>query len=664
MHKAKELIIKYAKSTVMKTAYVAISLNLIIELLARFTVTPIGGLIFMIEEPIVFFYNSLIIYSTLIPLILFKRRIFYISLVGSLWIVLGGANGYILTTRMTPFTVKDLANLEDGITLVTNYMDVTTIILLVALVLLIIGFFVVLFIKAPKHKSGIEWKKSIITTACSIVLTFGTTSLLINVGIVDTFFGNLAYAYRDFGVPYCFINTWLNTGIAKPVSYNSADDVISLIDASHLNEEGIVEREIKDIDENNPNILFLQLESFIDPLLVEGLTYSQDPIPFFRSLMEEYSSGKLIVPACGAGTANTEFEVMTGLSVKFFGPGEYPYKSILRTDTIENLAYNLGDIGYSTHTVHNHRAIFYNRDEVFANMGYDSFTALEYMSNVPKTPTNWAKDMILKDEILNIMEKTEERDYIYTISVQGHGSYPTEERLTRPSIEVTDAPTEEDKWKYEYYVNQLYEMDLVVKELVEELENYDEEVILVLYGDHIPAIDLTEEMYADGDLYGTQYVIWSNFDLPREEKTLAAYELASEVLDQVSLEVGTIFNYHNESELEDEAFYEGLNMLAYDMLYGNKYIYGETNPYEPSDMSFGVDEIIIEEIVTIGGNFFIKGQNFTEFSKITLDGEELNTIFLGENIIGLREDVDEDDVGKMKVSQVDRSSNEIISTTE
>ncbi len=664
MNKGKDILLKYAKSTVIKTALVAIFLNLIIELLARFTVTPLGGLLFMFEEPLVFFYNALIIYATLIPVILFKRRIFYISIVSFLWLALGVTNGYILTTRMTPFTTKDLAVIEDGITIVTNYMDTTTIVLLLILALLVVVFFVILFIKAPNHKSEIEWKKSIITVLCSIVLTFGGTAFSINVGLVDTFFGNLAYAYRDYGVPYCFINTWLNTGISKPIAYGTSSDVLELIDESRLNEEGVIEREVKDVDDENPNIIFLQLESFIDPLEIDGLTYSQDPIPFFRSLMDEYSTGKLIVPACGAGTANTEFEVMTGLSVKFFGPGEYPYKSILKSETVENLAYNLGDMGYSTHAIHNHRAIFYNRDEVFSNMGFDTFTSLEYMSNVSKTPTNWAKDLVLKDEILNIMNATEERDYIYTISVQGHGRYPTEERITRPSIEVTSAPSEEAKWQYEYYVNLLYEMDIFIQQLVNELENYDEEVVLVLYGDHIPAIDLTEDVYSDGDLYGTQYVVWSNFDLPKDDKELATYELAAEVLDQMSLDVGTVFDYHNDSELEGEEFYDGLYMLAYDMMYGDKYLYGGVNPFEASDMSFGIDKIVIEEIVTIAGSSFIKGQNFTEFSEITLDGEQLNTIFLGETIIGLREEVDEEDIERMKVSQVDRSSKEIISTTE
>ena len=67
------------------------------------------------------------------------------------------------------------------------------------------------------------------------------------------------------------------------------------------------------------------------------------------------------------------------------------------------------------------------------------------------------------------------------------------------------------KWKYEYYVNQVYEMDQFVKELTETLAQYDEDVILVMYGDHIPALDGSEDSYDAKDLYQTQYVHLEQF---------------------------------------------------------------------------------------------------------------------------------------------------------
>ena len=99
------------------------------------------------------------------------------------------------------------------------------------------------------------------------------------------------------------------------------------------------------------------------------------------------------------------------------------------------------------------------------------------------------------------------------------------------------------------------------------------------------------------------------------------------------------------------------------MLYGKDYIYGGKNPYEPTDMKMGVKEIKIDEIVKIGEKYYIKGQNFTEFSKISLDGKVLKTVYLGPTILALNEEVDPEDVEKMKVSQVEKNK-EILSTTE
>ena len=429
-----------------------------------------------------------------------------------------------------------------------------------------------------------------------------------------------------------------------------------------MGDDKTYQTEQKDEDEKHPNILFLQLESFIDPTLVEGFSYSKDPIPNYRKLMKEYSSGYLTVPSVGAGTANTEFESMTGISVKFFGPGEYPYKSVLLERTCESIPYDLKNLGYSTHAIHNHRGAFYGRNKVFHNLGYDTFTSLEYMNNVIKTPRNWAKDGILTDEILDALNSTQGRDYIYTISVQGHGKYPSEQVIENPEIEVTKAPSEEEKWQYEYYVNQVYEMDQFVKDLTDRLSDFDEDVVLVMYGDHLPALDMTEEDMKDGDLFTTQYIIWDNFGMEKQDKNLASYEIGAEVLDRLGIHEGLLTMYH-QNYANSSTYLQDLETLAYDMLYGENYIYGGESPFKETDMKMGVKDIKITDIVQIGDDYYIKGENFTEYSKISLDGEVLDTIYLGPTILGLQEEVNPEDVGRMKISQVEKNK-EVLSTTE
>lgn len=654
---------KFYKNSFAYAAVWALLLNLLIETLGRFPTAGIcGGLTFMVHSPLVFLYNALILYATLVLASLSKRRVFFFTIISIFWLGIGIINGVILTQRMTPFTVKDLSNLNDGLTIVTNYLSNYEIIGAIAAGLIAVGLLVLLFIKGPQKRDGVKRKRNLVAVLLVIAFTFLSSSFVIRAGIVQTFFGNLAYAYRDYGVVYCFVNTWLNTGISKPDGY-SKEEILSIFDKKELGDDNAMLLTQKDEDEEHPNILFLQLESFIDPMTIQSITLSQDPCPNFRRLMQTYSSGELTVPACGAGTANVEFEVLTGLSVKFFGPGEYPYKAVLKEKTGESLAYDLDSLGYTSHAIHNHRAVFYNRNSVFANMGFDTFTSMEYMKNVEKTPKNWAKDNVLTECITDALDSTDGRDMIYTISVQGHGKYPTEQVIRDPRIEVTAAPSEELKWKYEYYVNQIYEMDQFIKALTDTLAKREEPTVLVMYGDHIPALDMTEDDLESGNLYGTQYLIWDNMGLKKDDENLHAYQLAAHVMEMLDMQVGTIFTYQ-QNHKNSETYLADLKALGYDMLYGKYYIYGGTNPFKPTNLKMGVNDITIDEIVKIGDKYYIKGRNFTQYSKVTLDGKELKTIYLGENVLGLLEDVDPDDADKMKVSQIENKSGEILSTTE
>ena len=284
------------------------------------------------------------------------------------------------------------------------------------------------------------------------------------------------------------------------------------------------------------------------------------------------------------------------------------------------------------------------------------------MNNVMKTPKNWAKDALLTEQIVDALDSTEGTDYIYTISVQGHGKYPTEQVIENPSVTVTKADSEEQRWTYEYYANQVYEMDLFVKELTDTLASYDEDVVLIMYGDHLPALDMEESDMKSGSLYKTQYIIWNNFGMEKQDKDINAYELTSDVLSRLDISVG-MMNKYQQHHKSDKNYLANLEALSYDMLYGKQYIYGGKNPYEPTKLKMGVKDIKIDEVVKIGENYYIKGQNFTEYSKISLDGEILKTVYLGPTILALKEEVDPADVSRMKISQVEKNK-EVLSTTE
>ena len=364
----------------------------------------------------------------------------------------------------------------------------------------------------------------------------------------------------------------------------------------------------------------------------------------------------------GAGTANTEFETITGMSLHYFGPGEYPYKSILKETTCESVPYVLKNLGYFTHAVHNNEANFYGRRSVFPNLGFDTFTSEEYMADENlQNPLGWVKDSVLTDEIIKCLDSTDSPDYVYTISVQGHGDYPSEPILDNPSITVSGSPTDELNCKWEYYVNQIHEMDQFVKELTDALADYPEDVILVMYGDHLPTMGLTVEDLKNKYLFQTEYVIWDNMGLKKSDRNIPAYQIMADVFDRVGFHTGSVFNYHQQRR-QTKNYLSDLELLQYDMLYGEGYIYQGETPKIGGYMEMGVKDVYITDLVShLDGAYSIYGEHFTKYSKVYINGEKQKSTFLNNTRIDLKEStLKEGDV--VEISQVG-SSNTIFRTS-
>ena len=126
---------------------------------------------------------------------------------------------------------------------------------------------------------------------------------------------------------------------------------------------------------------------------------------------------------------------------------------------------------------------------------------------------------------------------------------------------------------------------------------------------------------ADGSsIFQTQYIVWSNFDMKKKNMDINAYELNSEIMSRLGMSVG-MMNKYQQNYKDDINYKQNLKALSYDMLYGKRYIYGETNPFKKTDLKMGVKDIKVTDVVKIGENYYIKGENFTEFSKVSLDLE-------------------------------------------
>ena len=577
---------------------------------------------YMTTKPLVFAYNAALIFTTSLIVYLFRRRCFWRVLISILWLLLGIINGVILSNRVTPFTGPDLHLLTDGMAVLNKYLPAWGVVLALILLGLFALLLLILLIKAPKYKRKVKFRYDLLLVVVGAALFAGATQLALEKRVLSNYFGNIAFAYEDYGYPYCLAVTIFDTGISCPRDYSEQE--ITRIEKTEDNLPATNE-------DSKPNIIFVQLESFFDPTLVEYLNISEDPIPNFRKIMKEYTSGYYKVPSVGAGTANTEFESITGMSLHYFGPGEYPYKSVLKETTCESAPYVLKNLGYSTHAVHNNEANFYGRRSIFPNLGFDTFTSAEYMSEEEdKNPLGWTKDEILTDEIIKCLDSTEESDYIYTISTQGHGAYPEEQLIDDPEITVSGAETEAQNNQWEYYCNEIHEMDNFVKELTDALADYPEDVILVMYGDHLPTMGLTVEDLKNKYLFQTQYVMWDNFGLEKKDENLAAYQMAAEVMDRAGIHEGTIFRYH-QARRNTRNYQVDMETLQYDVLYGKKYSYDGGSPFQRTKMRMGLYDVTLdsmEEISTVDHTYRIKGTNFTPSSQVKLNGEWYDTVYV------------------------------------
>ena len=116
--------------------------------------------------------------------------------------------------------------------------------------------------------------------------------------------------------------------------------------------------------------------------------------------------------------------------------------------------------------------------------------------------------------------------------------------LENPRIRVSGLEDEGRKNAWEYYVNQLYETDEFIGDLVEMLEQRGEPTVLFLYGDHLPTMGLESKDLTGRYLYNTNYVMWDNIGLKEVDKNIASYQAMAEVFDRLDIHSGTIFNYH------------------------------------------------------------------------------------------------------------------------
>lgn len=602
----------------------------VIEVISRRDL--ISAVTFISNHTLAYLYNAFIIFASLSLVYLTKYRAQFRLLISGAWIFLGTVNGLILSNRVTPFSYTDLKCISDLFAMQnTSYFTAEEATIVVAVVVSFFVFLGLFFAKGPRYQG--PRRKVLGPVSIAALLLVGlpvTTQAAQSSNILASYFSNIAQGYSDYGFVYGFSTSVVGRGMDKPEDYSeeTIEAIQTLVDSASSATSVATG--------NQPNIICVLLESFADPYEVNYLEMSEDPIPNFHNLEANYSSGYLTVPVVGAGTANTEFEILTGMSMQYFGTGEYPYKTILKQTDCESIASDLSQIGYSTHVVHNNTATFYSRNNAFSMMGFDSFTSKELMNIYSYTPNgNWPTDDVLVAETIKAMDSTEgQSDFVYTITVEGHGDYPSEKVIENPDILVSGAADEASNNQWEYYVNMIHEVDDFIGDLITAVDKRGEDTIIVFFGDHLPTMGLADEDMASGDIFQTKYITWNNMGLAKEDADITAYQLLAHVTDQVDIHEGTIFRYH-QTQADSETYSSGLENLQYDLLYGKRYAYNGEDLYPASELVMDVEDVVITSVRknTSNNTLTVYGSNFTKNTKIFVNGTKVPTTYLNSALI-------------------------------
>lgn len=633
-----------------------------VEWISRRNFVSAGG--FLVGHTLAFLYNAFIVFASFTLVYLFRRRTFVRILISSLWMILGIINGCVLSNRVTPFGYTDLKCVSDLLTMSnTNYFTAAQATLVVIGLSILFALLILLFVKGPKFKGNINY---IVVPICLCAIFFiaipVTTSAAQNTNVIATYYSNLAQGYQDYGFVYSFSSSVVDRGMSKPDDYSEDEIKDILANVEQKAEQTTV------TSEDAPNVILVLLESFVDPYEYNFMQLPVDPIPTFHMLEQNYTTGYCTVPVVGAGTANSEFEALSGMSMAFFGTGEYPYKTTLKETDCEAIGSVMKSLGYGTHAVHNNGGNFYSRVNAFSMMGFDSFTSKELMNITEWNPLqSWAADSILVSETIKTLDSTPNQpDFTYTITVGTHGDYPKDKIITDVKFPVQGIDDEGVTNQWEYYVNQLHEADNFIAGLIDELSKRDEKTVVVMFGDHLPTMGLTDEDMKAGDIYKTKYITWNNFGLEKDDEDLCLYQVMASTLDRIGIHEGTIFKYH-QTMMGTENYAHDLEALQYDLLYGERYAYGDDkDKYPPTDIVMGVQDVVIKEVTnsTEDGVVYITGENFTNWSRVYVEDKKVATMYVDGNTLSIHfEDINDGDTIVVKQlgssSTVFRESNSV-----
>lgn len=326
----------------------------------------------------------------------------------------------------------------------------------------------------------------------------------------------------------------------------------------------------KQFDEEKPTVIAVMNETFSDLSIYQNMHADYQGPTYFKSIDDCLSRGRLYVSAYGGGTANTEFEFLTGNSMAYLGSGVYPYTTYDLTDT-ENLAAQFKSLGYHTTAMHPNHGTNWNRENVYKDFGFDQFLTINDFQNA-ETLRGMVTDKATYDKILELLDTNSNPQFIFDVTMQNHSGYDT--GLIPYDKQMSLNIDGEFNSNVNEYVSLIQQSDEALKYFLNKLSKLDRKVVVVFWGDHQPFFPDTynDRWFTNEDdathqerLWQTSYIIWANYDVAGNSQTSQEEDLSSNYLSSELMKlIGAPLTDYQKAHLTLRQSLPALNSVGYE----------------------------------------------------------------------------------------------------
>lgn len=532
-------------------------------------------------------------------------------IINPLLFVFALANFYVKEFRGTPFIPMDFMSISTGATVAGEYSYKLTHQVLVAAIILV--FLIVLAgkIKTPdfNKKTKIITRVSVGAFSIILLLVFYFTNFFANLGVRPDFW-NQTRGYKRYGFVCSFFVNTKYLFVSTPSGYD-ANTIVP--NTNELTEKTDVTTDKKP-DNKTPDIICIMNESLSDLSVLGDFKTNIEYMPYLNSLKKNTIRGNLYVPVIGAGTSNTEYEFLTGNTTAFFPGGSNAYMLYIKNKSASMVS-TLNSQGYNSVAFHPYYSSGWNRIAVYDFFGFSLFKSLgnlidmSIMEEYQKTndiellqqlvneayPNN--SDMLLRSYISDsydykvLIEDYENRDttkpyFVFNVTMQNHGAYNKDASNFNQEVELVGMSKEYPLANQ--YLSLVKRSDDAFKELINYFSKVEEPVVICMFGDHQPSIEVAfvEEVMGkpvsalsveeEQKRHMTPFYIWANYDIEEKEiERLSANYLSSLVLKTA----GAQLTEYNKYLLELSKTLPVIDTVGYIDKDGNNYSWNSVSEY-------------------------------------------------------------------------------------